>query len=142
MKSVTMLSLALCAMAVAQPAAASEPSQQAKVCSTLGKVHAQRDRQLYAVSLQSIDGKLSAHRGDSCITLSPGEHQIGMTSGTEAAAFPRRRQPQGALKEQFLKLQVEPRRTYTVAAQLDDRYEASWIPVVQRVELWDQDGAL
>lgn len=141
MKSAILFCLASCAMAVSQPAM-SEKSQQAKVCSTLGKVHAQRDRQLYAVSLQSIDGQLSAHRSDPCIMLDPGEHVIGMTSGTEVAAFPRRRQPQGALKEQLLTLQVEPRRTYTVAAQLDDRYAASWIPVVQRVELWDGDGTL
>lgn len=142
MKSVSLLFLAVCALATAVFAdAASEKSQQAKVCTTLGKVHAQRDQQLYAVAFQSIDGQLSTHRSDSCIMLSAGEHVLGLISGTEAAAFPRRRQPLGALKEQSLKLQVEPRRTYTVAAQLDDRYEASWIPVVQRVELWDQDGA-
>ena len=141
MKTAPLLCLLLCAL-LFSPAAAAEKSQQAKVCTTLGKVHAQRDQQLYAVSLQSIDGQLSAQRGDSCIMLSPGEHVIGMTSGTEVAAFPRRRQAQGALKEQQLKLTVEPRRTYTVAAQLDDRHEASWIPVVQRIEVWDKDGAL
>ena len=141
MKIAPMFYMLLCALAF-QPACASEKSQQAKVCTTLGKVHAQRDRQLYAVSLQSIDGKLSAQRDDPCVMLSPGEHVIGMTSGTDVAAFPRRRQAQGALKEQQLKLMIEPRRTYTVAAQVDDRFEASWIPVVQRVELWDQDGAL
>ncbi len=142
MKSASLVCLLVCALVSLQAASASERSQQAKVCTSLGKVHAQRDRQLYAVSLQSIDGQLSARRGDPCIMLSPGEHVIGMTSGTEVAAFPRRRQPQGALKEQQLKLTVEPRRTYTVAAQLDDRHEASWIPVVQRIEVWDKDGAL
>ena len=141
MKTAPLFCLLVCAV-VFPPSAAAEKSQQAKVCTTLGKVHAQRDQQLYAVSLQSIDGQLSARRGDPCIMLDPGEHMIGMTSGTEVAAFPRRRQPQGALKEQQLKLTIEPRRTYTVAAQMDDRYEASWIPVVQRVELWDKDGAL
>lgn len=140
MKAAILFSLACCTALACQPAFC-EKSQQAKVCTTLGKVHAQRDQQLYAVSLQSIDGQLSAHRGDSCIMLEPGEHVIGMTSGTEVAAFPRRRQPQGALKEQQLKLTIEPRRTYTLAAQVDDRFEASWIPVVQRVELWDQDEA-
>ncbi len=109
---------------------------EAKVCSTLGKVHAQRDRQLYAVGFQSIDGQLTTHRSDRCIMLAAGKHVIGLVAGTEVAAFPQRRQPRGAYKEQPLELEIESGRTYTVAAQIDDRYEASWIPIVQRVEVW------
>lgn len=117
-------------------AAASARADQARICSTLGKVHAQRDRQLYPVSFQSLDGRLSTHRADSCITVTAGQHVLGLTSRTEFAAFPIRRAPKGSLKEQQLPLLVEARRTYTIAAQLDDRYQASWIPVVQSVQLW------
>lgn len=79
MKTAPLLCLLLCA-AVFPPAAAAEKSQQAKVCTTLGKVHAQRDQQLYAVALQSIDGKLSAQRGNPCIMLSPGDHVSSASS--------------------------------------------------------------
>lgn len=124
--------------AIVGPGAAADAAQadQARICSTLGKVHAQRDRQLYPVSFQSLDGRLSTHRADSCITVTAGQHVLGLTSRTEFAAFPIRRAPKGSLKEQQLPLLVEARRTYTIAAQLDDRYQASWIPVVQSVELW------
>lgn len=128
----------LAAALLGGPAAsvAADGVEQAKLCSTLGKVHAQRDRQLYAVGFQSIDGQLTTHRGDRCIMLPAGKHVIGLVSHTEVAAFPNRRQPRGAYKEQKLELDVEPGRTYTLAAQVDDRYQASWIPVVQRVEVW------
>lgn len=128
--------MAVAALVVAPSLAAETGSQKAKVCSTLGKVHAQRDRQLYEVGFQSINGQLTTHRSDRCIMLPAGKHVIGLVSYTETAAFPQRRQPRGAYKEQPLELEVEPGRTYTVAAQVDDRYEASWIPVVQRVEVW------
>jgi hypothetical protein len=126
-------------LAAASPLSAAESESahtRAKVCSTLGKVHAQRDRQLFAVGFQSIDGQLTTHRNDRCIMLPAGKHVIGLVAGTEVAAFPQRRQPRGALEEQLLELDIEPGRTYTVAAQVDNRYKASWIPVVQRVEVW------
>lgn len=126
-------------LAATSPLSAAEPESghtRAKVCSTLGKVHAQRDRQLFAVGFQSIDGQLTTHRSDRCIMLPAGKHVIGLVAGTEVAAFPQRRQPRGAFEEQLLELDIEAGRTYTVAAQVDDRYKASWIPVVQRVEIW------
>lgn len=135
-RSIVATLLLVAALANPVMAVEADPVEQAKVCTTLGKVHALRDRQLYTVAFQSIDGQLSARRSDACIMLTAGEHVLGLVSATEVAAFPRRRAPRGAQQEQTLALTVEPRRTYTIAAQLDDRREASWIPVVQRVELW------
>ncbi len=115
---------------------AAQAADQGKVCSTLGKVHASRERALYPVEMQSIDGKLSSRRGDNCIMLDAGEHVLGLTAATEVVAFPRRRTALGALKEVKLPITIEAGRTYTLAAQLDDRYEATWIPVIERVEVW------
>lgn len=117
----------------ADPAVA---SGQGKVCSSLGKVHAVRESALYPVEMQSIDGKLSARRGNSCIMLGAGKHVLGLTAATEAVAFPKRRMPRGAFKEVPYTIEIEAGHTYTLAAQLDDRYEASWIPIVERVDVW------
>ncbi len=138
MKTQSIIAALALALMLSAPLSASESTsaQKAKLCSTLGKVHAQRDRQLFAVGFQSINGQLSTHRGDRCIMLPAGKHVIGLVSYTESAAFPNRRQPRGAYKEQPLELEIEPGRTYTLAAQVDDRYEASWIPIVQRVDVW------
>jgi hypothetical protein len=113
-----------------------EAADQGKVCSTLGKVHASRERALYPVEMQSIDGQLSTRRGDSCIMLEAGKHVLGLTAATESVTFPRRRTALGALKEVKLPIEIEAGHTYTLAAQLDDRYEGSWIPVIERVEVW------
>ena len=137
MKSTALFLCGLFALAGAMPLAAAKVREPtAKVCTTLGKVHAQRDRQLYTVVFQSLNGRLMARRGDACIQVSVGEHVLGLTANVEGAIFPRRRVALGALKEQKLPLTIEPNRTYTIAAQLVDRYQGSWIPVVQRVELW------
>lgn len=139
MKRMLMTTVLALALAAAAPLAVAESASghtKGKVCSTLGKVHAQRDRQLYAVGFQSIDGRLTTRRSDRCIMLPAGKHTLGLVAGTEVAAFPQRRQPRGALEEQPLELDIEPGRTYTIAAQVDDRYQASWIPIVQRVEVW------
>lgn len=136
MRANLILTLAAAALLAGPAVSMASGTEQAKLCSTLGKVHAQRDRQLYAVGFQSIDGQLTTRRSDRCIMLPAGKHVIGLVSHTEVAAFPNRRQPRGAYKEQTLELDVEPGRTYTLAAQVDDRYQASWIPVVQRVDVW------
>jgi hypothetical protein len=136
MKTILMIAVAFAVGVSAPVLAADAKGQKGKVCSTLGKVHAQRDRQLYAVGFQSINGQLTTHRSDRCIMLPAGKQVIGVVSYTEVAAFPQRRQPRGAYKEQELELEIEPGRTYTIAAQIDDRYKASWIPVVQRIEVW------
>lgn len=111
-------------------------AEQGKVCTSVGKVHASRERALYPVEIQAIDGQLSARRGNNCVMLDAGTHVLGLTAATEVVAFPRRRMPLGALKEVKLPIDIEAGRTYTLAAQLDDRYEATWIPVIERVELW------
>ena len=136
MKSATLFVCGLLALVVAMPAAAKPREPTAKICTTLGKVHAQRDRQLYTVIFQSLDGRLMARRGDSCLRVPAGKHVLGLTANIEGAIFPRRRMALGALKEQQLPMSIEANRTYTIAAQLDDRYQGSWIPVVERVELW------
>lgn len=130
--TIAVLAIAACAF-IPIPA---EAAEQGKVCSSLGKVHANRERALFPVQLQSIDGKLSSRRTENCLMLDVGKHELGLTAATEVVAFPRRRTPRGALKEMKLPIEIEANRTYTLAAQLDDRYEASWIPVIERVELW------
>lgn len=130
----TLLALTSAGLVLAPDAA--QAAGQGKVCTTLGKVHASRERALYPVQMQSIDGQLSARRSDACIMLDAGKHVLGLTAATEVVAFPRRRTPLGALKEVKLPIDIEAGHTYTLAAQLDDRYEASWIPVIERVEVW------
>lgn len=122
-------------LAPASPAA-EEEAGKARVCTTLGKVHAQRDRQLYAVEIQSLDGRLLARRDQPCIDLPAGQHTLGLTAAVQGAGFPKRRTAQGGLREQELPMELKARHTYYLAAQLDDRFEESWIPMVERVEAW------
>jgi hypothetical protein len=136
MKLANLIPLLLAVAILPTSGAFADPAADGKICTSLGKVHALRDHQLYRVTLQSIDGHLSVRRTDSCMRISAGKHVIGLTADIEGAAFPRRRQPRGAMREMKLPIEIEAGRTYTLAAQLDDRYEASWIPVVERVELW------
>ena len=136
MKALAMSVLALCLLLPLGTLAAEEESGKARVCTTLGKVHAQRDRQLYVVQIQSIDGRQLAQRGQPCINIAAGEHTLGLTADVQGAGFPKRRNAQGGLREQKLTVEIQPRHTYYLAAQLDDRYEESWVPMVERVKAW------
>jgi hypothetical protein len=128
----------LLALLLTLPVAANAAADvgKARVCTTLGKVHAQRERQLYAVEIQSIDGRHLAQRGQACIHITAGEHTLGMTAAVQGAGFPKRRTAQGGLREQKLTVEFKPRHTYYLAAQLEDRFAESWIPMVERVEAW------
>jgi hypothetical protein len=129
-------SLLTVALMLPYAAQAAEDTGKARVCTTLGKVHAQRDRQLYAVEIQSIDGRNLAQREQPCINIAAGEHTLGLTASVQGTGFPKRRTAQGGLREQKLTVEIKARHTYYLAAQLDDRFEESWIPMVERVEAW------
>lgn len=115
---------------------AADVGGKARVCSTLGKVHAQRDRELFPVRVQSLDGRLLVNGDQACVEIEAGKHTLGLIAAVRGAGFRARANAQGGLKEQALPIELEARHTYTLAAQLDDRFEETWIPLVQRVEAW------
>jgi hypothetical protein len=130
------LAIALGLLLAAGAASASDAPTQGKVCTTLGKVHAQRDQRLFPVSFQAIDGKLSTRRGDACITLAAGKYVIGVAAAPSEGAFPQTRWPRHAIKEKELTLEVVAGHTYTIAAQIKDRSQVDWMPIVQSDEVW------
>ncbi len=120
---------------LAGSAAADSPGR-GKVCSTLGKVHAQAEQVLFPVRVQSLNGKLSNRRDAACITLAAGKYVIGVASNPAAGAFPQGRWPRDAIKEKELELEIVAGHTYTIAAKLKDRSQADWMPIVQSDEVW------
>jgi hypothetical protein len=130
------LAIALGLLLAAGAASASDAPTKGKICTTLGKVHAQRDQRLFPVSFQAINGKLSTRRSDACITLPAGKYVIGVAAAPSEGAFPQTRWPRHAIKEKELTLEVVAGHTYTVAAQIKDRSQVDWMPIVQSDEVW------
>lgn len=135
MKSTLLIALGL--LAAGSLAQAGDAPTRGKVCTTLGKVHAQRDLQLYPVSFQSINGELTPRRTDPCVMLESGKYKLGIASNPGAGAFPRSRAPRERLKEKILEIEIVAGHTYTIAAQIKDRSQVDWMPIVERDEVWN-----
>lgn len=135
MKSTQLIAFAL--LMAGGLAQAGDAPTHGKVCTTLGKVHAQRDLQLFPVSFQSVNGQLTPRRADACITLEAGKYKLGIAANPSAGAFPRSRAPRERFKERTLEIEIVAGHTYTIAAQIKDRSQLDWMPIVERDEVWN-----